>query len=515
MSARSTPERPIFVPFPSTFSTRHGVYVTLALACSTLIALQFSQSTFGDSVAAILYLFFTVLSALRSGLGTALWSALLSSLLLACLFLPPQGTLHFIGLSGAMTASIFLLVAVATAHLAAAAHNREIEAAEREHRTAALYDLSMVMSIEAELNQVLRHLAEKAVAICGLRSCAIYRYDGEYHLCGEVNAAATSGLLAMQQVEIASRVEALEAPQFVAGEFFVPLQYEGNKLGILIAGGALELNPSQQSLLLTAGNHAAVAIRHEQLAHLAAEAHALLEIERLKASLLASVSHDLRTPLASIKASASDLCEADTELACDGATRQRAENILRNTDRLDRMVSNLLNLSRLEAGAWQPNQELHSMAEILVTVVGRLDEGETQRVRVEVPDDLPLVMVDEQQIEQVLWNLVENALKYSPPASPVELRVGMRGEELEVRLRDHGSGIPNGEETRIFEKFYRAHRGESSVPGVGVGLSICKEVLEAHQGSISVANASDGGAIFTFYLPLKGTKEHGKHPGSG
>lgn len=234
----------------------------------------------------------------------------------------------------------------------------------------------------------------------------------------------------------------------------------------------------------------------------AAEASAKLEAERLKASLLSSISHDLRTPLASIKASATSIGVEDA--VTDEIQRKAlAQSIVHNVDRLDNFVSNLLDISRLEAGAWLPNKEPYPFIEILGTVLQRLSDEDAVRLELFVPADLPLVPLDEVQMQQVLWNLIENALKYTPSETLLHLNARADDGFLEVSLRDHGPGVPAGEEKNIFHKFYRVSSpAANNHSGVGIGLTICKQIVEAHGGRVWAANAPDGGAVFTFTLPL-------------
>lgn len=242
----------------------------------------------------------------------------------------------------------------------------------------------------------------------------------------------------------------------------------------------------------------------------AAEASAQLEAERLKASLLSSISHDLRTPLASIKAAATSI-GADDAITDEEQRKTLAQSIAHNADRLDNFVSNLLDISRLEAGAWKPAKEPYPFIEILGTTLSRLTDEEAARVELHIPRDLPVIPLDELQMQQVLWNLIENALKYSPSGTPLELYARARDAMLEVRLKDHGHGIPAGEEENIFRKFYRVpnhHNG--GYPGVGIGLTICKQIVEAHGGELKAENAPDGGAVFTFTLPLHEEKNTGR-----
>jgi two-component system sensor histidine kinase KdpD len=176
-------------------------------------------------------------------------------------------------------------------------------------------------------------------------------------------------------------------------------------------------------------------------------------------------------------------------------------SIVTSADRLNTFIANLLDISRLEVGAWPPLRELYPFVEIVTGALGRLPEAQAERVQFDIDDHLPLISVDPLQIEQVVWNLLENAVKYSPPGTPAGLSARVDNGRLRVSVRDYGPGIPPGRETDIFRKFYRV-QSEGGPPGLGLGLAICKAAVEAHRGSIYAENADPGpGAIFTFLLP--------------
>jgi two-component system sensor histidine kinase KdpD len=239
-----------------------------------------------------------------------------------------------------------------------------------------------------------------------------------------------------------------------------------------------------------------------QRAAVDAHAQALAEGDRLKTALLSMVSHDFRSPLAAIKASVTGLLQGDAPW--DASTqRELLIGINEETDRLNRMVGNILALSRLEAGAWRPQREVIAISELLGAALDTFSDDENKRIRVEIQTEAHDVSVDSVQIVQVLHNLLENALKYSEAASVVELCVTQREEILQIEVLDQGYGIPFGEEERIFERFYRASRWqESSQPGSGIGLAICRGLVEAHGGQLTARNREGGGAIFTVCLPM-------------
>jgi len=244
----------------------------------------------------------------------------------------------------------------------------------------------------------------------------------------------------------------------------------------------------------------ASAVDRMRLAEDAQSARMQAETERLRNSLLSSVSHDLRTPLASITGATSTLFEKG--LALDAQTHDElAQLAYEEAQRLNRLVANLLDMTRLESGGLKLEREWQTLEEVVGTSLRRLGKRRSNHpFHAHLPPDLPLIPMDSLLIEQVLVNLIENAIKYTPAGTPIELSASMGEHEVIVEIADTGPGIPVGSERKIFDKFFRA--APSQALGVGLGLTICKGIIEAHGGRIEVENR--GGAVFRFTLPLEG-----------
>jgi two-component system sensor histidine kinase KdpD len=287
---------------------------------------------------------------------------------------------------------------------------------------------------------------------------------------------------------------------------YLPLTASRGTLGVLgvcpADPHALE-TPEQLHQLETFANQTALALERAQLADEAQRAEIRAETERMRSSLLSSVSHDLRTPLASITGAASSLLE--TRAALDTPTsRELLETIQEESERLSRLVNNLLQMTRVESGALQLHRDWLPLEEIVGAALERLKRRLGDRpVSTRLPEDLPLVPVDDVLIEQVLINLLENALKYTPSGSPIEVAAWASEEGVTVEVADRGPGLGPGEEARVFEKFYRGRR--TSGGGAGLGLAICRGFIESHGGRIWAENRAGGGAAFRFTLPVVGT----------
>jgi K+-sensing histidine kinase KdpD len=272
-------------------------------------------------------------------------------------------------------------------------------------------------------------------------------------------------------------------------------------VGALMAAEADRRQTAERRADELAALHHELAAVDAERARLAEEATRVAVLERVdeqRAALLRSVSHDLRTPLATIRAVTSDLRDG---VSYDEATRAELLDLVGDeTERLDRLVANLLSLSRIEAGAFRPERQAVAVGEVVEHCTRRLGRLFRQvRLQVEVRDDLPLVDADYSQVDQVLSNLLENAARHSPPASTVRIGAGAEGDHVQVWVEDEGTGIPPFERERVFEPFRRGQGSSSS----GVGLAICKAVVEAHGGAIGVEEAPGGGARFVFTLPVR------------
>jgi two-component system sensor histidine kinase KdpD len=230
----------------------------------------------------------------------------------------------------------------------------------------------------------------------------------------------------------------------------------------------------------------------------------LQRTDELRAALLSSVSHDLRTPLASIKAAASSLQQQD--VTWDEETRRSfVQTIEREADRLNRLVGNLLDMSRIEGGALKPEKDWYEITELIADVLARMRPLLKQRqVTTELPPDQPLIEFDYVQMDQVLTNLIENAARYTPPDSPLDVGVQQDDESMLIHVADRGPGIPQADLERVFDKFYRVKQKRQHPMGSGLGLAVCKGIVEAHGGRIWAQPREGGGVIFYVTLPLRG-----------
>jgi two-component system sensor histidine kinase KdpD len=289
----------------------------------------------------------------------------------------------------------------------------------------------------------------------------------------------------------------------------VPIILGGQPLGVVAAiygTGERRLSDDRRRLLEAFTAQTALAAGRAKLAEEEDRARSAAESERMKSTFLATVSHDLRTPLTAIKAAAEGLRQ-DAESRSDSAHRDLATSIDHEVARLDRLVGNLLELSRIEAGGLPLRRAPEDLSEVVGTAVNRLSPllaGRT--LSVQVPEDLPLVSLDAVEIDRVLTNLLENAVKFSPEGSEIVLSVWREGQQIFMKVHNAGRPLPEAERRRIFDKFYRLDADGRGPRGVGLGLAICKGVVEAHGGSIWAENDADGVA-FVFSLPLIETSD--------
>jgi len=232
------------------------------------------------------------------------------------------------------------------------------------------------------------------------------------------------------------------------------------------------------------------------------QARVAAETERTRSAFLSAVSHDLRTPLASIAGSAGALLEPGSSLGEKGR-RELLLTIRDESARMERMVRNLLELTRLEAGSVEPRREWFPVDELVASALGRVEPLLGGRpIRLELAPDLPLVPVDGTLFEGLLVNLLENAGRHTPPGRPIEIRAGVVDGNLVLEVADRGPGLPAGEEQRIFERFRRSNLAEE---GFGLGLTVCEAIVRVHGGTIEASNRDGGGAVFRVHLPIIGT----------
>ena len=469
----------------------------------------------------LLYLLLVVLIAARWGWGPGLFASVVAHLTVNFFFVPPLH--HFIVEDPANVLALlaFLGVAALTSSLLARARTGEAAARRREQEVAILYELSRLIIVGPDLASTLSTICERVRQVFTVESCTVLLPGA-----GGLAPVAGNGPLDAVPASACERRAADEAlatgrtvvlgdggrrrPRIIGMKdhrvptVYAPLCVGGRVTGVLRAVGRLRTRAfaaDELRLLEAFADEAALAVDRDRLLHEAARAEALQEADRLKSALLSAVSHDLRTPLASIKAAASSLLQADVQW--DAATRREFLSAIdEETDRLSRLVGNLLDLSRIEGGALRPEKDWYDVGELLETVAGRLGRTVTDhRVRLDVAPDVGEVLLDYVQIGQVLANLIENAAKFAPKGTEIHLSARRRDGAVAVSVADQGPGIPAAERARVFEKFHRIGRTGQHVVGTGLGLAISKGLVEAHGGHIWVEDAPGRGARFVFSLP--------------
>jgi two-component system sensor histidine kinase KdpD len=271
--------------------------------------------------------------------------------------------------------------------------------------------------------------------------------------------------------------------------------------GALAVRSPALLPPDQVHLIEAFASQAAVALERGRLASEAREAAVQVEAERFRSDLLSAVSHDLRTPLAAIVGASSSLLGRELDVA---QREEMARTIYDQSRRLERLLADILQVTRLESGAVHLEKEWQPFEEAVGAAISRVEERlEGRQVTVALAPDLSLVPADGLLLEQVLYNLLENAAKYTPQACPITVSAWQEPGFVVAEVADRGPGLPVGSEARVFDKFTRlAGRGPA---GVGLGLTICRGIVAAHGGTIWAENRPEGGVAFRFRLPLEGT----------
>lgn len=456
----------------------------------------------------MIYLLGIVVVAMRHGRGPSLLASLLSVAAFDFFFVPPYFTFAVVDVRYAITFLVMFVVALVISGLTVRMRAQAAAARQREQRTSALYAMSRELASTRGVDALLRIAARHTVEVFRCQVVLLLPETGG-RLVPRNGVAAQfepdASELAVSQWAYEHRQPAGLGTDTLPGAsaLYLPLLGSRGPVGVLgvrpPTPHAFD-SPDQLHQLETFANQTALAIERAQLADESQEARLRIEAERLRSTLLSSVSHDLKTPLAAITGAAGTLLEEGARL--DPGTREELlQSVYEEADRLTRLVQNLLEMTRLESGALELRKEWHSMEEVIGAALSRLKKRLGDRpVYTRVPPDLPLVAMDDVLIEQVLLNLLDNALKYTPSGSPISITATATDQAVYVEVADHGPGLPPGEETRIFEKFYRASAPTSR--GTGLGLAICRGVIRAHGGRIWAQNLPEGGVAFFFSLPI-------------
>ena len=462
--------------------TRYLFSIAMVAAFSAGLYLLRDELT--DPLIALLFLLPVVISTTYGGLGPGALSALGAFLAFNYFFIQPYYSLRVHHTQDLLALMVFLLVAIVTSELVGRAQSSMAAATAREREAIWLYELSTALAGSNDDQAILRVLA---------RQCQ--RTFNPTHV--QINLEHTNDRQALAFTLPESSTPPGQKPLRIA-----PVETARGLLGeICIWRDAPSISDSEERLLRTFASQGALALERAHLAQTATRTRVLEESDRLKSALLSSVSHELRTPLATIKAAVTSLRSGEIRL--DAAAQQDLlAAIEEETDHLNQLVGNLLNMSRLEVGALRPQRSWNVLAEIVHNVLHRMQpDVKNHQIVVNVSEDLPLVSVDYGLMEQVFTNLISNSTKYSPEGSQIRIQAHLQGKQtLQVQVSNQGPPVPEQHLERIFDKFYRVTAAER-VTGTGLGLSICKGIIEAHGGRIWAENLVDGFAL-KFSLPL-------------
>lgn len=508
------------------------------------------------STISLSYLLVVLALAVLRGRTAAILASVLAFGAFNFFLVPPLYTFEVGRLDDLMSLFVFLATAIITGQLASALRTRAEEAREREWETQVLYELGRAVTNEDEFSAQLSTVVRAVVNVFsawGVRDCTLLLPDADEILqaqahasqeesperelkpCSPEEQAAAKWVMQYHQtVDVYGRSFATDqsgqiAPHVVvrplrerAAQFvrLVPLLSNEEAIGVLrlvIEGaeqgsktnstlGADRSQPdSSPTFFWTFIDQITFLIVRARLHSAHQHIQALQETDELRAALLSSVSHDLRTPLSTMKAATSSLLTKGMQWD-EESRRSFLLSIDRELDRLNRLVGNLLDLSRIEGNALKPDKEWYLIDELIRDVLSRLQPLLDKReITLHVPPSVPPVELDYLALDQVLTNLIENAVSYTPAGSPIEISVQETGDYIKVSVADRGPGIPPNQVERIFDKFYRVASTEprdSQRPGSGLGLAVCRGLVEAHGGQIWAENRPGGGAVFHLTLPI-------------
>jgi two-component system sensor histidine kinase KdpD len=482
-------------------------YLWAALACVavTLLSIPLADRFDRSNIVAI-FILTVVLVAVRFGRGASALAAVLSVCSFDFFFVPPRFSFAVSDVQYILTFIIMLAVGLITGQLTAGLRFQARVAGHREERAGSLYEIARDLSGAVEIDQVVR-ISDESIERTFRSSAALLLPNAAGHLAvtsSRTDAALTVDIGIAQWAFDKGQPAGFGTDTLPGTEvLYVPLRAPTRARGVLAVKARnrrLLRIPEQRQLLDTFAALIAIALERVHYVKVAQDAVVRMESERLRNSLLAALSHDLRTPLTVLVGLAESLALTKPPLSPEQL--ESAEAIQDEARRMSTLVSNLLDMARIESGEVKLNLQWQPLEEVVGSALNAAREMlKHHLVEVRLPRNLPLVRIDALLIERVLVNLLENASKYTPPGSRITMAAEIVGDQLSVSVSDNGPGLGAGREEAIFQKFTRGER-ESATPGVGLGLAICRAIVESHQGKIVASHRPGGGARFTFTLPL-------------
>jgi len=464
----------------------------------------------------MVYLLGVMATAIHCGRGPAILNSLLSVLAFDFCFVPPRWTFTVEEAKYIVTFAVMFLTAVVISYLGTLI-KRQAEAARlQERQTAAMHalsgELATTRGVEKILQVAVKHISEifqcQAVALLPDEKAKLHVAAGDLSSVFHQDIIKEFGVA--QGAYQAGRMAGWGTQTMPDSPIlYVPLLAADATLGVLALRprdpeSEYWLLPEQlrHRLLESLAKQVALAFEVERLQKSAIEAQVVLETERLRSSLLGSMTHDFQTPLAAIMGSASSLMDLQGRIDARQAQEMLA-NIYDEAERLSRLINNLLDIAMLQAGSLKLHKELQPLEEVVGAALNRLEKRLADRpITTSLPADLPMVPLDASLVEHIFINLLENSLKYTPPGSPLAIAAAQKDDEIEVEVADLGPGFPPDDLEKIFEMYYR---GPEDVvqKGYGLGLAICRAIVQAHGGRIWAVNRTEGGAAIRFTFPLK------------
>ena len=450
----------------------------------------------------MLFLLSVLWVATRHSRSAAVLASLLGVAAFNFFFVPPHLTFIVSERQYFFTFAVMLATALVISALTHRVRLQAETARQRERRTAAMFALSRQLAAARTAEEIVSATLRNVTDLLGVRTVICLPGATDRHL---VIKGDSSGAGVVIESDLAAAQHAFDGTVSVFGPTgtFIPLNGSRGPVGVMGIFGCDEnhkLTEDQRQLAEALGAQCAVAVERAAMTEQARQAWGRVETEFLRNTLLSGVSHDLRTPLAAITGATSTLIESGNNLS-PSARSEMLDDIYAGAERMERLINNLLDMTRLESGGLIAKKEWQSVQEVVGASLHRLERRLCgRRVVLNVPDHLPLVQIDDVLIEQVLINLLDNAVEYTRPGTAIAITARHNGETVEVEVADDGPGLPPGAEDRVFEKFFRVS-STTNRRGIGLGLAICRGIVAAHGGKIAAYPRPGGGAAFRFTLP--------------
>ena len=506
-AAKSIDTRPATAPFDLKPYLVSVVLVGIALGCGEVLARFLNVQN-----VALVFLTAVLVSAVAFGLGAALFASLLSVLAFNLFFLPPYFSITISDPENVVALFFFLVVALIASNLTASVRAQAMMARKRARTTEDLYLFSRKLAGTASMDDLLWAISSQVASMLKVRVVLFLPASGTLELktAWPPEDVAEEADLAAAKWSWESNKPAGRGADTLPGakRLFLPMRTGRGPVAVIGIDSDKQgpiLTPDEQRLLDALSDQAALAIERINLSEDFDKAQRAVERDRLQAALLTSISHDLRTPLASILGAADGLA-ALPDLTADDR-KALLSTIQEEAERLNRFIANLLDMTRLEAGALAPNMGLVDVSEVVGSTLRRAERILAGHcVETALAPDLPMMRLDPVLFEQVLFNLLDNAAKYAPTETTISIEGERAGSSVRIHVRDEGPGFPQPEQERVFDKFYRVRKSDSQRAGTGLGLAICRGFVEAMGGTIEAGNrAGRHGAIFTITLPVPDT----------